>query len=275
MKRLPFPRLLPVTISVIALVLVMKTGILVRAALTDGHYADTTVVTQANAAGQEGAGAKKPANAEAPPLSPPPATGPGPAPQSDSPTQSDAIAKGPPPPAVSVGERALLQDLRQRRSELDAREATLASRESLLLATQKALEERVSQLQRLRKELEDLDAARQQKQEDGWQGLVKLYEAMKPRDAATIFNDLSMPVLLQVVNRMKDAKAAAVMAAMSPEKARVVTAELAQLRTHDAVSGNATSPPPALPTTPQAAKPGSAAPPPAQATAAKPQTAGG
>jgi len=65
------------------------------------------------------------------------------------------------------------------------------------------------------------------------------------------------------------------MAAMSPEKARVVTAELAQLRTHDAVSGNATSPPPALPTTPQAAKPGSAAPPPAQATAAKPQTAGG
>ncbi len=59
---------------------------------------------------------------------------------------------------------------------------------------------------------------------------------MKPRDAATIFNDLSMPVLLQLLDRMKDSKAAAVMAAMNPDKARDVTAELAQMRTgHDAV----------------------------------------
>ena len=44
-----------------------------------------------------------------------------------------------------------------------------------------------------------------------------------------------MPVLLQVLDRMKDAKAAAVMAAMNPDKARDVTAELAQMRTgHDA-----------------------------------------
>ena len=54
---------------------------------------------------------------------------------------------------------------------------------------------------------------------------------MKPKDAATIFNDLQMPVLLQVLDRMKEAKTAAVMAAMSPDKARDVTAELAQMRT--------------------------------------------
>ena len=58
-----------------------------------------------------------------------------------------------------------------------------------------------------------------------------MYEAMKPRDAATIFNDLQMSVLLQVVDRMKDAKAAAILAAMTPDKARDVTAELAQMRT--------------------------------------------
>ena len=40
-----------------------------------------------------------------------------------------------------------------------------------------------------------------------------------------------MPVLLQVVDRMKEAKAAAVLAAMQPDKARQVTAELAQMRT--------------------------------------------
>ena len=61
--------------------------------------------------------------------------------------------------------------------------------------------------------------------------MVKLYEMMKPRDAATIFNDLEMPVLLQVVDRMKEAKAAPVLAAMQPDKARDLTAKLAEMRT--------------------------------------------
>ena len=53
----------------------------------------------------------------------------------------------------------------------------------------------------------------------------------RSREAATIFNDLEMPVLLQVVDRMKEAKAAPVLAAMQPDKARDLTAKLAQLRT--------------------------------------------
>ena len=93
------------------------------------------------------------------------------------------------------------------------------------------LSARVAELQALQKKLEALDAARKEREDASWQGLVKLYEAMKPRDAATIFNDLEMPVLLQVVDRMKEAKAAPVLAAMQPDKARDVTAKLAQMRT--------------------------------------------
>ncbi len=72
----------------------------------------------------------------------------------------------------------------------------------------RSLSSRVTELQTLQKQLEDLNAAQKQKEEAGWQGLVKVYETMKPKDAATIFNELSMPVLLQVLDRMKDAKAA-------------------------------------------------------------------
>ena len=68
-------------------------------------------------------------------------------------------------------------------------------------------------------------AARREREDTSWKGLVKVYEAMKPRDAATIFNDLEMPVLLQVVDRMKEAKAAPVLAAMQPDKARDLTAQ--------------------------------------------------
>ncbi|MBS0639012.1 MAG: hypothetical protein U1E70_19685 [Acetobacteraceae bacterium] len=227
MKRLPPPRLLPVTISTMALLLAVKGGMLTAALLTDGVVGGTPVVTLAKAADHGATPSKRDPPAptkhggpQAPPLSPPPPDGPSP----------DAIAKGPPPPVITESEKALLQDLRQRRQELDAREAAAATREAVLGASQKKLEERVSELQALRRSLEDLEAARQQKQEAGWQGLVKVYEAMKPREAGTIFNDLSMPVLLQVLDRMKDAKAAAVLAAMNPEKARDVTAELAQMR---------------------------------------------
>jgi flagellar motility protein MotE (MotC chaperone) len=90
----------------------------------------------------------------------------------------------------------------------------------------------------LQKKLEALDAAQKQKEDAGWQGLVKMYEAMKPRDAAAIFNDLALPVLLPVLDRMKDAKAAAVLSAMAPDKARDVTAELVQMRmNHDPPAG--------------------------------------
>jgi flagellar motility protein MotE (MotC chaperone) len=83
----------------------------------------------------------------------------------------------------------------------------------------------------LQKKLEALDAARREREDTSWKGLVKVYEAMKPRDAATIFNDLETPVLLQVVDRMKEAKTAPVLAAMQPDKARDLTAKLAQMRT--------------------------------------------
>ena len=59
---------------------------------------------------------------------------------------------------------------------------------------------------------------------------MKLYEGMRPRDAAAIFDDLDMPVLVPIVDRMREARAAPVMAAMRPERARALTAELTRLR---------------------------------------------
>ena len=60
--------------------------------------------------------------------------------------------------------------------------------------------------------------------------LVAIYSNMKPLDAANIFNDLEMPVLLQVIKNMKERKVAPVIASMSREKARELTKELADQR---------------------------------------------
>jgi flagellar motility protein MotE (MotC chaperone) len=200
-------RLLPITIFALASLLAVKSAELVRAATTTPEAASQVAAT-AQAA---------------------------PAPERPTPSPTQAAAPTPSeettPAPVTDAERTVLLELRQRRQELDGREATLSARESMLAAAEQKLSERVAELQALQKKLETLEAARKQREDASWQGLVKLYEAMKPRDAATIFNDLEMPVLLQVVDRMKEAKAAPVLAAMQTDKARDLTAKLAQMRT--------------------------------------------
>jgi flagellar motility protein MotE (MotC chaperone) len=211
--HLPAPRLLPFTIALLAVVLAVKTVDLGRhAASAFNSAAAVGMVSVAQAAVPE----KQQAAAPLPT-----------APEAPAAPSQDAAA----PPPVSDAERAVLLDLRQRRQELEARDATLALRESVLAAAEQKLVARAGELGALQNKLQDLEGARQQRDEAGWQGLVKLYEAMKPRDAAVIFNDLQMPVLLPLVDRMKETKAAPVLAAMNPDKARDVTAGLAQMRT--------------------------------------------
>lgn len=234
MLDIPLPRLLPTTITMLAIVFALKCALLVLGAVTDDPKPAIAMLAAASAAGAEHMQeTPKPVPAALPAQAKPKAG----AAAESKPAPAKAAAPDEPAP-VSESEKALLQDLRQRRKELEARADAIATREAVLAAAEQKLGKRVNELQSLQKRLEGLDAAQKQKEDAGWQGLVKLYEAMKPKDAATIFNELSMPVLLQVLDRMKDVKAAAVLAAMSPDKARDVTAELAQLRTgRDPASG--------------------------------------
>jgi len=132
---------------------------------------------------------------------------------------------------VSDAERGLLLDLRHRRTELDARARGLDQREAVLAAAQARLSARVDELTALQAKLEALEAARQSHDSANWAGLVRVYETMKPRDAATIFDALDMQVLLAVLDRMAERKAAPILAAMQPDRARLATQLLAELRT--------------------------------------------
>ena len=125
----------------------------------------------------------------------------------------------------------MLSDLRARRVTLDERATALDTREAVVAAAERRLSERLEQLSTLQGKLEQLDQTRRERDEANWRSMVKTYETMRPRDAAAIFNELDQPVLLQVLDRMKEAKAAAILAAMQPERARVATTELAKWRT--------------------------------------------
>lgn len=222
--HIPPPRLLPTTIAVLAALVSVKAVWLVRGWLPGPVAGGMIIVAAAKAAEHEkshgGAAAPAPKHGAPAAATPKPAAA-EPAPEPPAPA-------GPPP--FSESERAVLLELRQRRQELEARAATVTARESMLTAAEQKIAARVEELQTLQKRLETLDAGRQQREEASWQGLVKLYETMKPREAATIFNDLTMSVLLPLIGHMKEAKAAPILAAMSPDKARDVTAQIARTR---------------------------------------------
>lgn len=144
--------------------------------------------------------------------------------------QGQAPAAQPEQQATSAAERAVLEELRARRAALDAREQAMAVRESVLAATEQRLTRRVEELGALQQRLEALDKAAREREDAGWRGLVRIYENMRPRDAARIFNELEMVTLVEVVDRMKERSAAPILAGMEPDKAKALTAELARRR---------------------------------------------
>jgi flagellar motility protein MotE (MotC chaperone) len=133
-------------------------------------------------------------------------------------------------PEPAAAERALLERLRERRAELEARERAAEAREAVLAAAERRLAQRIEELARLQGRLEALERDRAEREDSGWRGLVRLYESMRPREAAAIFDELEMPVLVQILDRMREAKAAPVIGAMRPERARQATIELARHR---------------------------------------------
>jgi flagellar motility protein MotE (MotC chaperone) len=120
--------------------------------------------------------------------------------------------------------------LRARRESLEERERAIATREALLAVAEQRLAARLAELTALQGRLEQADVEAQQREESHWRTMAKLYETMRPREAAAVFNELDLPVLVQVVERMNDRKAAPVLGAMLPDRVRQLTVELARLR---------------------------------------------
>jgi flagellar motility protein MotE (MotC chaperone) len=122
----------------------------------------------------------------------------------------------------------LFSDLSKRRKDIEAREKELVMREALLKAAQAELEQKTNELNTIKTDIENLLKQQTEQEDKRIASLVKIYEGMKAKDAAEIFNDLDMDVLLQVLGKMSERKSAPIIAAMNADKARDVTILLAE-----------------------------------------------
>ena len=206
-----------------------------------GSTASGSVVAQAQAAALPGS----PAPTVKPPDVKPATAKTEPAPTASSSRQATPSEQatpdapgGAPFEVPTEAEKALLEDLRGRRGQIETREQALSQREATIGAAEKRLTDRVTELGALQTRLQGLEKSLKDRDDANWASMVKLYETMRPRDAAAIFNVLDKPVLLELLDRMKPAKASPIVAAMDGDKARQATADLAAKRTQSVTLAN-------------------------------------
>jgi flagellar motility protein MotE (MotC chaperone) len=139
---------------------------------------------------------------------------------------------------VSASERAILERLQARRQELDARAREIDIRESLLKAAEKRIESRVEELKGVESRISVATGQKNEADAASFKGIITMYEGMKPKDAAKVFDRLDMPVLFEIASKISPRKMSDILGLMSPETAERLTVEMARRAGSDS-SGSA------------------------------------
>ncbi|MFK8040503.1 MAG: MotE family protein [Rickettsiaceae bacterium] len=129
---------------------------------------------------------------------------------------------------LTPGELKLLQSLAERNKKLDQKQEDIKLQEQLLDVTKSKIEGKIQALEAEQKRLQNTMANYDKQEHQKIMRLVKIYENMKPKDAAKIFDELEITTLIELVRNMKEMKVAPIIASMNVEKARDLSSYLAK-----------------------------------------------
>ena len=160
----------------------------------------------------------------------------------DAPPPNGTVIQANGAPLPSGAERAILERLQERRQELDTRARELDIREGLIAAAEKRVEGKITELKQVEAQIGTAEEKKDEAEAARLKGLITMYENMKPRDAAKIFDHLEMGVLLEVAARINPRKMSDILAQMSADAAERLTVELASRAQGAAKGGNAELP---------------------------------
>ena len=149
------------------------------------------------------------------------------APETAKPPDGTVLYPDPAQP-VSPSERALLERLQARRQELEARAREIDIRENLLKSAEKRIEGKVEELKAVESRIGVATEQKKEADDARLKGLVTMYEGMKPKDAAKVFDRLEMGVLFEIASKIAPRKMSDILGLMSPEAAERLTVEMAR-----------------------------------------------
>jgi flagellar motility protein MotE (MotC chaperone) len=147
--------------------------------------------------------------------------------QGEKPAAPDTLPSDLSGTGVTPAEMDVLTSLSERRDALDQRQRELDLQANMLAATEKRVDGKIAQLKTLQTTIERLMGQRDAKETEQLDGLVKIYTAMKPKDAARIFQTLDSDVRIGVAGRMKPDTMAGIMSSLPADVAQKMTVDLA------------------------------------------------
>jgi len=213
------PRILPITLVAVLMVLPLKIG-----ALMDGF---PVIAQQFD---REFGPHERPWATDlkgAPPPEPaPPAT-------AVSQTAPAPVELAPPPVSLAppnCTDPLLREALNEQKADTATRQHRLREAEAVLTATETRVGTQIQRLNAVKREVETLMTQRSTLQQEDLRRMVAIYEAMKPRDAARILNDLETDIVVDVLDRIAERRTAPILAEMADAKAREVTRLILQRR---------------------------------------------
>ncbi|PWC57316.1 flagellar motor switch protein [Azospirillum sp. TSH7] len=218
------PRILPITLVAVLMVLPLKLGALVDGFPVIAQQFDREFgaherpwATDLKAADLK---ATDPKAAEAAPA-------PAPLPV------STPVAELPPPVALAppnCADPLLRAAIDEQKADSAGRQNRLREAEAVLAATEARVGTQIQRLNGVKREVEALMTQRSTLQQEDLKRMVSIYEAMKPRDAARILTDMETDIVVDVLDRITERRAAPILAEMADAKAREVTRLILQRR---------------------------------------------
>lgn len=120
----------------------------------------------------------------------------------------------------------VLESLFDYREKLKQKAKEVIQHEDQLKIVESRIQQQLVELKRIQGEIKALLDTHDEQEEKKLVLMVKIYESMKPDQAAQIFNTLPEERVLALLKRMREAKSAAIMANMNPSQASYLTDKL-------------------------------------------------
>ena len=157
---------------------------------------------------------------------------------------------------LSPAELQVLQSLGTRRGQLDKREQDMDVQLALMAAAEAKLDAKIKALTGMKGDIAKLMVDADTKEQAEIDRLVKVFEGMKPKDAAPRIVLLDDSVRLPIAAKMKERSLSPIIAAMPPMEAKKLTEALAgrfaDVKRVAAAANAAAAPAPAKPPAPKA-----------------------
>lgn len=131
---------------------------------------------------------------------------------------------------MTADQYRVLRGIVDQSDALSDRERSLSEKEQILQALLKKMDEKVAELRKAKQDLETIVNQIDEDENANTTRLVKMVEGMKPPQAAAVLEDIEFSILLDIMERVKEKKAAEILANMEPKKAGYLMTSLSKRR---------------------------------------------